>query len=626
MAARIDETLEAAAAALAHRDYEAAVALCTEVLRKQPRNQPALRMLGSAQLARGDGAGAVASWTRALKGGLDRELVEYLGVAYLAAGDPDRAVTELRRAIKLGACSAHAHAQLAAALAAQGRFTAAEEVCREALARLPGHARLLMQLAAVLAAHGELDAATAAYAAVPADDPIAADARFNIGVLHERQGRWLDAQVAYEAVLADAPDYVDAHNNLGVLHERAGRLAAARAAYEAVLERAPAHVAALANLGKVLRELGETGLAETYCRRALAVRPDYAPALTNLGNLLVLRDEPAAALTTLRQALTQDPADHQAALTAGMLQLSFGEFSEGWDGYRERPTRRAAVAAGVPLAATLPDAGSRVLLLAEQGLGDELFFLRFAPALRERGLRLYYQCDPRLAGMLERSGEFESIIPTGCPLPESDAVMLVGDTPRLLGTASCSPPLRLCPIPAHVERLQRVLEAFGPPPYIGLTWRAGTPRAAQQADTPVLFKDVPLSRFAGLMRTIPARYVVVQRAPAAGEVDALREQSGRSVLDLSDVNDDLEAMLALMTLLHDYIAVSNTNVHLRAAVDCTAHVLVPHPPEWRWLRTGGHSPWFQGMRVYRQSAQGDWDDAFGALTRDLPGTLHEHAE
>lgn len=626
MVARIDETLEAAAAALARRDFDDAAALCREVLRKQPRNRLALRMLGSAQLACGDAAGAVASWTRALKGGLDRELVEYLGVAYLAAGDPVRAEAELQRAIKLGACSAHAHAQLAAALAAQGRFAAAESVCREALARTPKDAPLTMQLAAVFAAQGRIDEAIAAYAAVPIDDPTAADARFNIGVLHERQGRTSDALAVYEALLAETPDYVDARNNLGVLHERAGRLTVARAAYEAVLEHSPMHVAALSNLGKVLRELGEAGLAETYCRRALALRPDYGPALTNLGNLLVLRDETDAALATFSKALALDPTDHHAALTAGMLQLSLGKFREGWDGYRERPTRRAAVAAGVPLAAALPGPGSRVLLLAEQGLGDELFFLRFVPALRERGLHLYYQCDPRLVGMLERTGHFAGVIPTGCALPASDGVMLVGDAPRLLGAQACSPPLQLRAIPAEVERIRRTLEAFGPPPHIGVTWRAGTPRAAQQADTPVLFKDVPLSRVAGVMRSIPARYVVIQRSPAAGEIDALREQSGRPVLDLSDLNDDLEAMLALLTVLDDYLTVSNTNLHLRAATGGTAHVIVPHPPEWRWLRTGECSPWFEGMKVYRQSPGGDWDDAFRELNLDLRPVLRDHAE
>ncbi len=76
-------------------------------------------------------------------------------------------------------------------------------------------------------------------------------------------------------------------------------------------------------------------------------------------------------------------------------------------------------------------------------------------------------------------------------------------------------------------------------------------------------------------------------------------------------------MLALLVLLEDYVGVSNTNMHLRAATGRTARVLVPHPPEWRWMAEGGESPWFKGFAVYRQGLDGDWDQAFGRLARDL---------
>ena len=92
---------------------------------------------------------------------------------------------------------------------------------------------------------------------------------------------------------------------------------------------------------------------------------------------------------------------------------------------------------------------------------------------------------------------------------------------------------------------------------------------------------------------------------------------GRPVHDFTALNEELEGMLALLALVDDYVGVSNTNMHLRAGVARAARVLVPCPAEWRWMTSGSESPWFPGFTVYRQSMQGDWNAALGALERDL---------
>ena len=78
-------------------------------------------------------------------------------------------------------------------------------------------------------------------------------------------------------------------------------------------------------------------------------------------------------------------------------------------------------------------------------------------------------------------------------------------------------------------------------------------------------------------------------------------------------------MLAVLALIEDYIGVSNTNMHLRAGAGRTARVLVPQPPEWRWMAAGEESPWFPGFRIYRQGIDGDWGEALAKLARDLRG-------
>ena len=90
----------------------------------------------------------------------------------------------------------------------------------------------------------------------------------------------------------------------------------------------------------------------------------------------------------------------------------------------------------------------------------------------------------------------------------------------------------------------------------------------------------------------------------------------RPMLDLSDLNDDLPAMLAVLACLDDYAGVSNTNVHLRAGLGLGGRILLP-AREFRWMSQGDESPWFPGWKIYRKQEQEGWAPPMEALTHDL---------
>ena len=86
---------------------------------------------------------------------------------------------------------------------------------------------------------------------------------------------------------------------------------------------------------------------------------------------------------------------------------------------------------------------------------------------------------------------------------------------------------------------------------------------------------------------------------------------------MSHLNENLLEMHALLRLLDDYIGVSNTNVHLMASQKKSGRILVPSPPEWRWMNTGNSSPWMPNFTLYRQDKTGDWNNAIKQLEHDL---------
>jgi len=102
----------------------------------------------------------------------------------------------------------------------------------------------------------------------------------------------------------------------------------------------------------------------------------------------------------------------------------------------------------------------------------------------------------------------------------------------------------------------------------------------------------------------------------------LAELIGDAVYDASAINGDLEDLLALLSLLHEYVGVSNTNMHLMAGLGGRARVILQNPPEWRWMAAGDESPWFPRFVLYRQAVDRTWNHAMARLHADLTGAVY----
>jgi hypothetical protein len=188
-----------------------------------------------------------------------------------------------------------------------------------------------------------------------------------------------------------------------------------------------------------------------------------------------------------------------------------------------------------------------------------------------------------------------------------------------MGDGDAPPPLALQPAPDAALRVEEKLAAFAGAPLLGVTWRAGTPRpgAARAGALASLSKEAPVAALGRALAAWPGEVLVTTRDVRPGEIEAFAAALGRPAHDCSAVNERLDDMLALIARLDEYVGVSSTNMHLRAAAGRSARVLVPAPAEWRWMAAGDTTPWFPGFRVHRQDAGGRWDDALERVAREL---------
>ena len=506
-------------------------------------------------------------------------------------------------------------------------------------------------LDSALAAHraGDLDAAAKGYRAVLERVPDQADALHLLGLVRLSQGTAAEAEELIRRALKRSKGVAEIWNSLGNALAAQDKSKEASKAFREALAINPKLVGALVNLGRLANAAGNASEAEKLWRKALAEDPNNADAWTNLGVFLYWQSrwgesvevlERAAALmprspfvvnnlgmayrvvgrveeaiTCQERAYALDPQFGEARFAAAIAQLSLGRWKEGWRGYLSRPAPDHVEMLSRDI---LPRdlSGRRFLVRKNQGLGDEIFFLRFIPELRHRGAAaIVYEPDPRLAQMLERAVIVDDVRVDANREAADETQLSVADLPFVLGmnTGDAVPPtIRLTPEDNRLREIRTRLAAAGPGPYLGLTWRAGA-----DGRMGIMRKEVPLSGFAAAVRDWPGTLIALQRQPFADEVGELTRLCGRTIADFTADNDSLEDMLAIVSALNDYVAVSNTNVHLRAAVGLSTFVLVPSPPDWRWMASGDHAPWFPDCPLFRQQSDASWYAALTALTAML---------
>src|SRR5687767_13513517 len=376
---------------------------------------------------------------------------------------------------------------------------------------------------------------------------------------------------------------------------RGDRVEAERLLREA-LARDPATPYFHNNLGRLLHDTRRLDEAIAAYRAAIAIEPRWMDAYANLGLALEAAGRNDEAIAVYGEALARDALFAASHRNLALALLATGRVREALPHYRWRlRAQEPTIAAPDPSATRWPESlkGRRVALRAEGSLGETLFFLRFGPEAVRRGAQLAFRGDVRMHPMLARTGLFALGLEGEAAAAGGMEEAHVGDLPWLLGIdepARFPRALPLLPDSARVRDWRVKLAALGTAPYIALTWRAGTASASGPIRTPM--KEIAPATLGQRLRGTRATWISVQRLPGVGERESLTAALGATVHDAAFANGDLEEMLALISVVDDYIGVSNTNTHLRAGTGGPMKVLVPHPPEWRWGLKGERSPWF----------------------------------
>jgi tetratricopeptide (TPR) repeat protein len=492
----------------------------------------------------------------------------------------------------------------------------------------------------------------------------------------EKAGDFISSVKCYESALALLPDHADVANDLGRLAYRMGMVEQAEKLFRHFLARYPDHLEGSNNLASALRELGRGDEAIEILRAAIIAHPESGMLWNALGAVVSENGDFENAQIFFQEAITQDPGFAKARYNLGNARLSLGDaetalahceaalamqvgederqmmrlarsttlialgrIKEGWDEYEARLHPQFAGVTHFQIQRPQWKPGDRLqgrtmLVIGEQGLGDEVLFANLLEDVR-RDLgpdgRLLVAVEPRLVGLFQRSfpdaevgahatysiggrtvrlmpafedrhAEIDLWSPLGSLLrayrPE---VAAFPDRPRFL-TAD----------PERVAHWRDALQSAPPGPKVGLLWKSAVSANARKR----YFS--PFENWAPVLAVPGVSFVNLQYGDCAAEIEAAREHLGVEIwtppgIDLKQDLDDVAALCCAMDLV---IGFSNATLNLAGA--CGAPTwLITNPGAWPRLGCDRTYPWYPQAKAYPTPSLNDWGPVMGEIADDL---------
>jgi tetratricopeptide (TPR) repeat protein len=483
-----------------------------------------------------------------------------------------------------------------------------------------------------------------------------------MGTLLTMAGRPEDALVWFERSLALNPLQPAMHTDLGNALAKLERPKAATDSFDRALRLEPAYLPALNNRAGQRLDLKDGPGALADADAALAIKPDLASAHRYRARALLLlgrTDEATASLDTavelqpdnpdnpsiraavltgqgrfaeavanLDQAVALEPQNPYFLQSRSVARLRLHDFEGGWADYRRRweaPGFRTNSRGPTPLdlipQLSVDDGrddllGKQVLVIGEQGVGDQIMFASILPDLIRDAAKVVCVTSPRMQSLFEASFPgLESLgDAAGLDARRFDKVIAIGSLGPIyrqsLEDFSGAPYLRARE--AIVAGWRAKLGEKTTPLRVGVSWRGGAEITGGAA------RSLSLEGLRSLFERDDCEFVSLQYGKVQAEIDAFNQTLKRPIRNFPrEEIENFEALAGLVSTLDLVVSVQTTIIHLSGAVGTPCLVMIPFIPEWRYGAAGETMPWYKSVRLIRQQERGAWEPVLAAVARAI---------
>jgi Tfp pilus assembly protein PilF/ADP-heptose:LPS heptosyltransferase len=479
---------------------------------------------------------------------------------------------------------------------------------------------------------------------------------FELAQVQMNLANYVEADKNYRAFLHLQPDSSKGHLALAMLLKRSGHPVEAIGYFRKALDYSDNNYAAHLELGETLQQQGSYKKALSHLLKAHELRPDSARVCNALGTfyrdtldfdkalssfqqafeltpaykavylyyvatVYEMQGDKELALGHYEQALELEPDFIDARLRRAPCLLSLGRMKEGFAEYEYRLQHAAwrqcnYVNNRIPLWRGEPLEGKRILVIGEQGHGDNIQFSRYLSLLSRQGCTVDLYCKPELASLLGSLDEIADIITKDEMVSSNNydfCVYIMSLAHHLktdLGTIPQQIPYLHAP-KNKIKHWQKELDTNQLK--VGLVW-AGNPSHQRNA-----LRSMTLDEFSPLADIPDIQFISLQKGSATQE--AIKSADGMNLLDLDSELKDFSDTAAVINCLDLVITVDTATAHLAGALGKPVWTLVYFPAEWRWLESRTDSPWYPSMRLYRQQQTGKWESVIQEVAKNLPDLI-----
>ena len=345
-------------------------------------------------------------------------------------------------------------------------------------------------------------------------------------------------------------------------------------------------IEALFNIGTVYEKLTNEKLAEEYYRKVLNINPSYRDANINLA-LLLLRK---------------------------------GQFSEGWERYEDRllidnPERKKITGPNTSLPFwNLDCQDSKLFVWPEQGIGDSIFYSSLLNELNEKCSSMTCVLEPRLTELYKRSFPNINFGAGEETFDEKDYThqLAIGSIPKFFRNSledfSKSPYAYL---KADLDRsLQIQNEINNKNDFtVGISWTS----QSSQKD----LKSVDINLMINCLKKLPVKIVNLQYGEVNEEILMAKKEHDVDIIQCPsvDIYNDFDGLASLMAACDVVLTTPNVNQTIASALGIPTFLLLSDDPSFRWLNKGMDSLWHPNTKLFRQDKNGDWTNAFNAVSQ-----------